>query len=117
MKSLIAHQLPKKTDRVVFCQLTDVQRDSYERYLESEIVELVKRAYEPCDCGAKSSSGKPKTRGLCCYATLSDGETTWKVRKRSWFNLKILMETGPGFSDHDNSSEIIESLSASHPQI
>ncbi|KAF4629959.1 hypothetical protein G7Y89_g8187 [Cudoniella acicularis] len=40
MKSLIAHQLPKKTDKVVFCPLTDKQKVAYESFLESEMVEI-----------------------------------------------------------------------------
>ncbi|KAE8448069.1 hypothetical protein EG329_009834 [Mollisiaceae sp. DMI_Dod_QoI] len=73
MKSLIAHQLPKKTDRVVFCPLTDIQREAYERFLESEVVEIVKESTEMCDC----NSGKK--RGWCCYATLPDSGTKWQA--------------------------------------
>ncbi len=72
MKSLIAHQLPKKSDKVVFCPLTDVQRDAYERFLDSPTVDRVKRAAQFCDCG---SGGK---RGWCCYAFLPNGEK-WQV--------------------------------------
>jgi len=73
MKSLIAHQLPKKSDRVVFCPLTELQRDAYERFLDSEIVDIVKHSAEACDCG----SGKK--RGWCCYATLPGSNTKWQV--------------------------------------
>ncbi|TLS25690.1 hypothetical protein PpBr36_07423 [Pyricularia pennisetigena] len=69
MKSLIAHQLPKKRDRVIFCPLTDLQTAAYERFIASEEVELVRRSDEPCDCG----SGEK--RGHCHYARLSDGRT------------------------------------------
>ena len=73
MKSLIAHQLPKKTDRVVFCPLSDIQKEAYERFLTSDIVELVRRSGEDCDCG------KGAKRGWCCYAFLPDTRTSWKV--------------------------------------
>ena len=73
MKSLIAHQLPKKTDKVVFCPLTEIQRDAYERFLEGEIVDIVKTSSEPCEC----NSGKK--RGWCCYATIPDSNTKWQV--------------------------------------
>jgi SNF2 family DNA or RNA helicase len=73
MKSLIAHQLPKKTDRVVFCPLTEIQKDAYERFLDSDMVELVKYSTELCDC----NSGKK--RGWCCYITAKGSDTTWKV--------------------------------------
>ncbi|OAA59072.1 DNA excision repair protein [Niveomyces insectorum RCEF 264] len=71
MKSLIAHQLPRKTDRVVFCPLTARQSQAYENFINSEQVELLRRATEPCDCGSGSK------RGWCCYRYLSDGVTHW----------------------------------------
>jgi len=67
MKSIIAHQLPKKSDRVVFCPLTDTQSDAYENIIDSEVMEYIKTASEFCDCG----SGKKK--GWCCYALLPNG--------------------------------------------
>ncbi|KAK3392058.1 P-loop containing nucleoside triphosphate hydrolase protein [Sordaria brevicollis] len=71
MKSLIAHQLPKKTDKVVFCPLTDIQRESYENYLDGEQVTFILNAYHPCGC----HSGR--AAGFCCYKTLSNGRS-WK---------------------------------------
>lgn len=62
MKTLIKDQLPKKSDRVVFCPLTDTQADAYENFTESEIVQYIKQSADPCDCG----SGK--RQGWCCYA-------------------------------------------------
>ena len=61
-----------RVTQVVFCPLTDVQRQAYERFLESPIVEMVKDSADPCDC----ESGKK--RGWCCYALLPDG-TKWQV--------------------------------------
>lgn len=72
MKSLIADQLPKKSDRVVFCPLTSDQADAYETFVDSEIVTAIRRSGEECDCGSK------KKRGWCCYAILSNGEK-WHV--------------------------------------
>ena len=71
MKSLIAHQLPKKSDKVVFCPLTEVQRSAYENFLDGEQVTYILNAYHPCDC----RSGR--AGGYCCYKTLSDGRS-WK---------------------------------------
>src|SRR3954454_23672211 len=51
MKSLIAHQLPKKTDKVVFCPLTSLQKKAYESFLESPLVETVRTSADDCDCG------------------------------------------------------------------
>ncbi|KAK2625161.1 hypothetical protein QTJ16_005530 [Diplocarpon rosae] len=73
MKSLIAHQLPKKTDKVVFCPLTTLQKQAYERFLDSDIVEAVKYSSEECDCG---EGGK---RGWCCYKTLPGTNTSWQA--------------------------------------
>ncbi|MDA4133356.1 MAG: SNF2-related protein, partial [Thaumarchaeota archaeon] len=69
MKSLIAHQLPRKSDRVVFCPLTDVQRGAYENFLQSYQVQIIREASDPCPCG----SGRDK--GWCCHARLEDGRT------------------------------------------
>jgi len=81
MKSLIAHQLPKKTDKVVFCPLTDLQRDAYERFLESDIVDIVRSSSEECECG----SGKKA--GWCCHTHLGDSNTKWQVsRTKLFFN-------------------------------
>lgn len=67
MKSLIAHQLPKKTDKVVFCPLTSVQKDAYQRLLEGEEVQLILSSVELCNCGSGTK------QGWCCGKTLPDG--------------------------------------------
>ena len=72
MKTLIADQLPKKSDRVMFCPLTETQRDAYERFLESDMVVYIRSASEPCDCG----SGKK--RGWCHYKMLPEGRGRWQ---------------------------------------
>ncbi|KAG9231955.1 DNA excision repair protein-like protein [Amylocarpus encephaloides] len=72
MKSLIAHQLPKKTDRVVFCPLTDLQRDAYASFLESELVEIVKYSTDDCTCGSE------RKRGWCCFKHVEGSNTHWK---------------------------------------
>ena len=70
-KQLIADQLPKKTDKVVFCPLTATQRQAYENLLECKDVQLIKRRNEPCDCGRK-----PKlARGQCCFKVNAEGKT------------------------------------------
>lgn len=72
MKSLIAHQLPKKSDRVVFCPLTASQREAYQNLLDSEEVRLIRDSVEYCDCGSQ------KKQGWCCGQTLPDGRP-WQV--------------------------------------
>lgn len=73
MKSLIAHQLPKKTDKVVFCPLTELQQAAYESFLESNCVEFVKNSGEPCEC----DSGKKA--GWCCNTIIPESNTKWQV--------------------------------------
>ncbi|KAL4774303.1 P-loop containing nucleoside triphosphate hydrolase protein [Aspergillus nidulans var. acristatus] len=67
MKTLIADQLPKKIDRVVFCPLTDTQAQAYERLLDSDIIHYIKTSTNKCDCG----SGKKA--GWCCQQYLPSG--------------------------------------------
>ncbi|RAH75165.1 putative DNA excision repair protein (Rad26L) [Aspergillus aculeatinus CBS 121060] len=67
MKTLIADQLPKKVDRVVFCPLTETQAAAYENILESEIVTYIKTSTDPCDCGSGRKSG------WCCHQLLPSG--------------------------------------------
>jgi SNF2 family DNA or RNA helicase len=73
MKTLIADQLPKKSDKVVFCPLTDIQRDAYQNFLEGPHVTFINSVSDLCDC----DSGRK--RGWCCYKTLPDG--------RSWMSI------------------------------
>ncbi|KAG6008713.1 hypothetical protein E4U21_004069 [Claviceps maximensis] len=70
MKTLIADQLPKKTDRVVFCPLSDLQRDAYKTFIRSEQVQLILEISQRCEHGSK--------KGWCCRRTLSDG-TAWQA--------------------------------------
>ncbi|CDM33509.1 hypothetical protein DTO013E5_7372 [Penicillium roqueforti] len=73
MKSLIADQLPKKVDRVVFCPLTETQAEAYENFLDSDIVDYIKTSTEPCDC----RSGKKA--GWCCRRFIPDRDPpTWQ---------------------------------------
>lgn len=71
MKTLIADQLPKKSDRVVFCQLTETQADAYRTFLESPCCDFIRTAREECDCG----SGKK--RGWCCYVEVPGEGDEW----------------------------------------
>ncbi|KAL4878392.1 P-loop containing nucleoside triphosphate hydrolase protein [Aspergillus karnatakaensis] len=67
MKTLIADQLPKKVDRVVFCPLTKTQAEAYENLLDSDIINYIKTSSEFCDCGSK------KKAGWCCREYLPSG--------------------------------------------
>ena len=67
MKNIIADQLPKKSDRVVFCPLTDTQTDAYENCVDNEYIQYIKDSTQPCACG----SGKKQ--GWCCHTHLPNG--------------------------------------------
>lgn len=67
MKSIIADQLPKKTDRVVFCPMTPTQADAYENCVSNEYIQSIKDSTLPCHCG----SGKKQ--GWCCETHLPNG--------------------------------------------
>ncbi|KAK3179852.1 hypothetical protein K4F52_008770 [Lecanicillium sp. MT-2017a] len=58
MKTLIADQLPKKTDRVVFCPLTELQGEAYENFLSSGDMQVIHAISETCEHGNK--------KGWCC---------------------------------------------------
>lgn len=65
MKSLIADQLPKKTDRVVFCPLTDLQRDAYENFIQSPEMVVLREVALDCEHGNR--------KGWCCQTHLPSG--------------------------------------------
>ncbi|KAJ6171808.1 DNA excision repair protein ERCC-6-like 2 [Penicillium chermesinum] len=73
MKTLIADQLPKKSDRVVFCPLTWSQAEAYENFLDSDIMQTIKRSTDLCDCGSK------KKAGWCCHKFVPGTETPWQA--------------------------------------
>ncbi|KDQ54546.1 hypothetical protein JAAARDRAFT_397913 [Jaapia argillacea MUCL 33604] len=60
-KDLIKHQLPKKTDEVIFCPLTPKQVEVYKRILGLDEVQRLTRKDEICDCGSQ------KQRKSCCH--------------------------------------------------
>ncbi|KAI9875082.1 MAG: hypothetical protein M1830_008893 [Pleopsidium flavum] len=66
MKTLIADQLPKKSDRVVFCPLTDTQAEAYGNTLDSDIVQYIKTSSDLCACGSGKKSG------WCCNMYLPE---------------------------------------------
>lgn len=67
MKSIIADQLPKKSDRVVFCPMTTTQADAYENCVDNEYIQYIKNSSQPCQCGSR------KKQGWCCNTHLPNG--------------------------------------------
>lgn len=70
-KALIAHQLPKKSDRVVFCPLTEIQSEAYNNFCDSELVHTIRDSALPCTCGSE------KKQGSCCKAEV-EGLGRWQ---------------------------------------
>lgn len=64
-KSLIADELPKKTDRIVFCPLTAVQAEAYNTFVDADTVSAARNANNPCHC----LSGRKQ--GWCCEQKVS----------------------------------------------
>ncbi|BGP19952.1 hypothetical protein JCM10213_006729 [Rhodosporidiobolus nylandii] len=65
-KDSVKLQLPKKTDNVVLCPLTPLQKDVYRRLLQLPDVQIMLTADDPCPCGEKDAQGLPYKRGSCC---------------------------------------------------
>ncbi|PTB68616.1 hypothetical protein BBK36DRAFT_1113269 [Trichoderma citrinoviride] len=82
MKSLIAHQLPKKWDRVVFCPLSDLQMEAYENFLSSKEVTILRTASEDCEHGGK--------KGWCCEQYLPNGKRWQSIVFPSMMTLQKL---------------------------
>ncbi|KAH8893398.1 hypothetical protein GQ53DRAFT_745654 [Thozetella sp. PMI_491] len=78
MKTLIADQLPKKSDKVVFCPLTDIQGEAYHNFIASPAVELILSVSELCECGSQ------KKAGWCCRTHL-EGEN--EEDRKHWRSL------------------------------
>ncbi|KAF5381928.1 hypothetical protein D9757_007567 [Collybiopsis confluens] len=60
-KDLIKHQLPTKSEQVVFCPLAPTQLAAYKRVLQCDEVLRLLQKDDPCECG----SGKKMKK--CCY--------------------------------------------------
>ncbi|KJA22162.1 hypothetical protein HYPSUDRAFT_164868 [Hypholoma sublateritium FD-334 SS-4] len=60
-KDIIKDQLPRKTDQVVFCPLTDRQIAAYKHLLTMEPVQNLLKRDSPCDCESR------KPRKNCCH--------------------------------------------------
>ncbi|EME46798.1 hypothetical protein DOTSEDRAFT_61357 [Dothistroma septosporum NZE10] len=70
-KALIADQLPKKSDKVVFCPLTPIQAAAYNHFTDDELVHTIRDATLPCTCGSGKKSG------WCCKQEV-EGWGDWR---------------------------------------
>ena len=62
LKETIQNLLSMKSESVVFCKMSSLQRRCYQRVLDSPDYQLLLRKDEPCDCGRPD-----QTRGKCCH--------------------------------------------------
>ncbi|GAA6011499.1 hypothetical protein JCM10207_002640 [Rhodosporidiobolus poonsookiae] len=65
-KESVRLQLPKKTDNIVLCPLTDLQKSVYSKLLELDDVQIMLTADDPCPCGERDPNGDFYRRGSCC---------------------------------------------------
>ncbi|KAK0269638.1 hypothetical protein LTS00_017226 [Friedmanniomyces endolithicus] len=115
-KALLADQLPKKSDRVVFCPLTETQSEAYNNFCDSEIVRTIREASEACPC----NSGKKQ--GWCCYAEI-EGYGKWQhyvfptivTLQKLANHLALLIP--PGESDKDRHDKDVEKLEIALPKL
>jgi SNF2 family DNA or RNA helicase len=68
-KSVIADKLPSKTDHILFCPLTPLQRTLYDQALSSPEIAFLKRSASDCSCGSKRNGGQ------CCVRSMRDGRS------------------------------------------
>ncbi|XP_052775381.1 DNA excision repair protein ERCC-6-like 2 isoform X2 [Mya arenaria] len=84
MKTLIADQLPKKDDRVVFCRLSGLQTSIYQTILSQPHMELVLHKDDPCGC----DSGQPQSK--CCKQKTGDG---YSIQSLMFTFMHLLLKT------------------------
>ncbi|GAA5862724.1 hypothetical protein JCM3774_001897 [Rhodotorula dairenensis] len=65
-KDTVKLQLPPKTDHIVLCPLTELQKAVYVRLLQLNDVQVMLSADDPCPCGSRDEEGHPYRRGMCC---------------------------------------------------
>ncbi|XP_053395526.1 uncharacterized protein LOC123523704 isoform X2 [Mercenaria mercenaria] len=84
LKSLIADQLPKKDDSVVFCKLSQLQTSIYQTILDQPGIDYVIHGDDPCSC----DSGEPQSR--CCKQKTPDGQS---IRSLRFTFMHLLLKT------------------------
>ncbi|KAM7223412.1 switch 2 [Rhypophila decipiens] len=78
MKTLIADQLPKKSDKVVFCPLTQIQQEAYSNFLAGPQVSIINSVSDPCECNSGIK------RGWCCHKYLPSDDPQIK---KPWMSI------------------------------
>lgn len=73
-----------KTDRIVFCPLTNDQKSAYKRLLAHEEVQKIINHDEPCPCGATDERGYAIVKISEETVLTSQAQFAVRVRKLSW---------------------------------
>lgn len=84
-KALIADQMPKKIDKVVFCPLADMQLAAYRRVCDSDDVRAIRESQGPCHCGSRDEAGLPYRASNCCL------RNEWSRLRRLCFTYLYLL--------------------------
>jgi SNF2 family DNA or RNA helicase len=77
-KDVLGDMLPQKSERVIFCNLSKLQKEVYRHVVELPDFDLVKKASTPCDCGVnqnffkKFRRLKTKAEQLDFYRNMKD---------------------------------------------
>jgi SNF2 family DNA or RNA helicase len=71
-KTLIADQLPKKSDRVVFCPLTETQTEAYNNFVDHPLVHAIRDSAQPCNCDSGLKHGN-------CCGKFVEGYGKWQT--------------------------------------
>jgi DNA excision repair protein ERCC-6-like 2 len=85
---VLKDKLPEKDERIVFCELSPLQKKIYKHVLKQPDFQLLKQFYHPCDCGVnqkffqdlqqlssleeridyqRQNKRKVEKKGKCCY--------------------------------------------------
>jgi DNA excision repair protein ERCC-6-like 2 len=71
-KSTVSDQLPPKEENMVFCVMTDFQKEAYSALLKSKRLEILRHNVINCSCGSKYVASK------CCFKYDQLGGDAWR---------------------------------------
>ncbi len=54
-KDVLGKDLPNKTEQVIFCDLSKLQKEVYRHVVELPDFDLIKKSSAPCDCGVNQN--------------------------------------------------------------
>ena len=66
-ESEISDQLPKKTDQIIFCGLSEFQQAVFSFLLSHPDTGRVLSAWDPCPCGSRNAAGRREIQSRCCF--------------------------------------------------